>query len=92
MRKSDDLTPLPAWKQKRAALAARWRGARDSRVRAYAILRKAGRKGLTLAISVVGAILVSFGAWQVYAPAGFVAGGILLWVIQWNYGGEGSDG
>ena len=58
----------------------------------YATLRKAGRRGLTLAISVVGAILVSYGAWQVYGPAGYLLGGALLWVIQWNYGNEGSDG
>lgn len=92
MKQRDDLKPLPAWKRKRAEWLAAWRRSRVSRVRRYATLRKAGRKGLTLAISVVGAILVSFGVWQMYAPAGFLAGGILLWVIQWNYGSERGDG
>lgn len=50
-----------------------------------------GRRALTLAISLLGAMLVSYGVWQVYAPAGFVTGGILLWAVQWNYG-EGGKG
>lgn len=29
---------------------------------------------------------------MIYAPAGFIVGGLLVWAIQWNYGDEGSDG
>jgi hypothetical protein len=87
------LDPLPRWRQRRAALVAWWRRSRDSRQRAARNLANAGRKGLTLAISVLGAILVSYGVWTIYAPAGYVVGGALLWTLQWNYGGrEGSDG
>jgi hypothetical protein len=93
MKKRDpDLTPLPVWKQHRARLVAWWRRSSDRRQRALKDLRKAGRRGLTLAISVVGATLVSYGVWDMYPPAGFVTGGALLWAIQWNYGSEGSDG
>lgn len=45
---------------------------------------------MTLAISMLGAILVAYGVWAIYAPAGYITGGILLWAVQWNYGG--SDG
>lgn len=41
---------------------------------------------MTLAISVLGATLVGYGVWMIYAPAGFIVGGIMLWVLQWNYG------
>jgi hypothetical protein len=93
MRKRDpDLTPLPRWRQHRAALVAWWRRSKNQRQRALKDLGKAGRRALTLAISVLGAILVSYGAWSVYAPAGWIVGGGLLWAIQWNYGDEGSDG
>jgi hypothetical protein len=89
-RKRDPLLdPLPKWEQRRRALVAWWRRSRDSRRNAYRNLKKAGRKGLTLAISVVGATLVSFGVWSVYAPAGYITAGALLWAIQWNYGEEG---
>lgn len=91
MKRDSDLTPLPAWKQRQKALVAAWRRSRDSRVRRYATLRNAGRRGLTLAISVVGAMLVSFAVWQMYAPAGYAVGGLLVWALQWNYGKEGSD-
>lgn len=86
------LDPLPKWKQHRARLVAWWRRSRDQRRNAYTSLKKAGRKGLTLAISVVGATLVSYGVWSVHHPAGYVTAGVLLWAVQWNYGDEGSDG
>lgn len=89
-RKRDPLLdPQPKWRQIQARLVAWWRRSRDSRRNAYRNLKKAGRKGLTLAISVVGATLVSFGVWSVYAPAGYITAGALLWAIQWNYGEEG---
>lgn len=36
-------------------------------------------------------MLVSFAVWQMYAPAGYGVGGLLVWALQWNYGKEGSD-
>lgn len=37
-------------------------------------------------------MLVAYGLWDVYAPAGYVTGGILLWAIQWNYGDKEGQG
>jgi len=91
-RSDPDLTPLPRWRQHRAALVAWWRRSKNQRQRALKDLRKAGRRGLTLAISVVGAILVAYGAWSVYAPAGWIIAGCLLWAVQWNYGDERGSG
>ena len=87
-----DLRPQPRWKQHRAALVAWWQRSRDRRQRAYTNLKTTGRRALTLAISLVGATLVSYGAWMIYAPAGMVIGGLLLWAIQWNYGSERGSG
>lgn len=87
-----DLRPQPKWRQQRDRLIASWRRSRDRRSSAYRNLKKAGRKGLTLAISVVGATLVSYAAWMIYAPAGYGIGGILLWAIQWNYGDKEGEG
>ena len=88
-RRDPLLDPQPKWRQHRDRLVASWRRSRDSRRNAYRNLKKAGRKGLTLAISVLGATLVSFGVWSVHHPAGYVVAGLLLWAIQWNYGEEG---
>lgn len=93
MKKRDPLLdPLPVWKQRRSALVAWWRRSRDRRRVLAGNLKKAGRRGLTLAISVLGATLVSYGVWSIYAPVGYITAGLLLWAIQWNYGDEGSDG
>ena len=32
-------------------------------------------------LALTGAILMAFGAWQVYPPAGFILGGLLLLVV-----------
>lgn len=88
-RSSTEFKPLPWWKQRRNASLAAWQRSADRRRRRVAALRKAGRKAVTLAISGSGAILVSYGAWMIYAPAGYLAGGLILWAIQWNYGDEG---
>jgi hypothetical protein len=40
----------------------------------------------------LGVMLVSFGVYSIYAPAGYVVGGVLLWALQWNYGQEEGDG
>jgi hypothetical protein len=39
---------------------------------------------LTLAISVLGATLISYGVWLVYVPAGFVTGGFMAWLLLWS--------
>ena len=99
----DDLTPLPAKEQEKREKAARrarsrvlrrekWLQGRDRRQRAYRSFKAAGRRALTLAISVLGATLVGYGVWMIYAPAGFIVGGLVLWILQWNYGSKGSDG
>lgn len=93
MKKRDPLLdPLPRWKQKRAALVAWWRRSRDRRRQAVQGLAKAGRTGATIAISVAGATLISYGVWQLHHSAGYVTAGILLWAVQWNYGKEEGDG
>lgn len=88
----DDLRPLPWYRQRLAQTRAWWVRSRNRRQDAYRNLKTAGRKGLTLAISVVGATLVSFGVYSTYAPAGYVVGGVLLWMIQWNYGEQKGSG
>lgn len=93
MKKRDPLLdPQPKWKQHRARVVAWWRRSRDQRQRSLKNLKNAARRALTLAISVVGATLVGYGVWMIYAPAGFIVGGFVLWILQWNYGSEGSDG
>ena len=91
-KRDPDLTPLPVWRQRLARFLAWWGGSRDRRSIAYRNLKKAGRRGLTLAISLLGATLVSFGVWSVHHPAGYVTAGVLLWAVQWNYGDQEGDG
>lgn len=62
-----------------------WRRTRDQRQRAFTAFKSASAKVLTLAISVLGATLVSYGAWMIYAPAGFIVGGLLTWVLLWSH-------
>lgn len=92
MKPDPSLTPLPRWKQRQHALVAAWRRSKDRRSKAYQTLKKAGRRGLTLVVSVVGATLVSYGVWSLHSSAGYVVAGLLLWAIQWNYGEEEGDG
>ena len=73
-------------------MVARWHRSKDRRSRACRSLGNAGRRGLTLAISMLGAMLVSYGVWSIYAPAGFMAAGVLLWAVQWNYGDKEGEG
>ena len=88
----EEFKPLPRWKQRRAALVAWWHRSRDQRRTALHTLRKTGRRALTLAISVLGAILISYGVYTVHASAGYVTAGLLLWAVQWNHGKEEGDG
>lgn len=92
MKRDPDLTPLPKWKQNRARVVAWWRRSRDRRRTTLRNLRKTGRKAVTLAISLAGATLISYGVWSLHHAAGYVVAGVLLWAVQWNYGDEGSDG
>lgn len=86
MRKSDpDLTPLPKWKQRRAALVAWWRRTKNQRQRAYKSFKSTASKALTLAISVLGGTLISFGVYSVYPPAGYAMGGLICWFLQWSH-------
>lgn len=93
-KKFDPLTdPLPAYRRHLARAKGWWLRTGNQRSETLRTLRKAGRRGLTLAISLLGLTLVSFGVYSIHAPAGYVTGGILLWALQWNYGSrEGSDG
>lgn len=73
----DDLKPLPRHVQW-------WRRTRIQRQRAWKSFESVARKLLTLAIHVLGAILISYGVHQVYAPAGYVTGGIMCWLMLWS--------
>ena len=71
-----------------------WREGRIARARAWKSFKAVVAKVLTLAISVLGATLISFGVWQMYAPAGYIVGGALIWVLLWSHeqdrkGGQG---
>lgn len=85
----DDLTPLPAWRQRWNAHRDRWKKTRNRRKQRLAAFASLARRGLTLAISGTGATLVAIGVYQVFAPAGWIAGGLLLWAVQWNHGDRG---
>lgn len=75
---SDDLKPLPVWKQW-------WRRGRKQRQQAYVTMKSTVRTGLTLAITVVGATLISYGVWTACPSAGYVTGGVLVWVMLWSH-------
>ena len=91
-RRDPVLDPLPKWRQWLARGRHQWARSKDRRSNGYRNLKKAGRRGLTLAISMAGATLVSFGAYQIYAPAGYLTAGLLLWALQWNHGNEEGQG
>ena len=40
-------------------------------------------KILTPLVGVLGALLLSFGAWMIYPPAGYIAGGLLC--LPWSW-------
>jgi hypothetical protein len=82
--KERDLMPLPPWRQKWNRFRVNWVRTKNQRRIAYLSLIKLLKKGLTLAVSVLGAMLISFGAYQIYAPVGYVTGGLLCWVLVWS--------
>lgn len=74
----DDPKPLPRRVQW-------WRETGDRRLAAYKSFKQGAAKVLTLAISVLGATLISAGVYQMYPPAGYIVGGILCWVLLWSH-------
>lgn len=81
----DDLKPLPAWRQRLAQFRAWWKRSRYQRQKRYRTLGIAVQKLLTLAISVLGATLISYGAYLIYAPLGYITGGMLAWLLLWSH-------
>lgn len=77
MRRDADLVPLPVWKQK-------WRAGADRRKAAAVAFVSLVRSVVELAFSMLGAILVAYGVWMIYAPAGYITGGLMCWVVQWS--------
>lgn len=76
--KARDLTPLPPLKRW-------WRSTERRR-------REAGRRTLavlggllTVAASVLGGTLISFGVYRIYEPAGLMVGGLVVWLLQWSH-------
>lgn len=84
-RSRTDLKPLPTWQRRSRELRAWWRRKRIARQIAYKSFKVQVAKLLTLAISVVGATLISYGVYDVYAPAGYVVGGIMCWLLLWSH-------
>lgn len=62
-----------------------WRRTRDQRKTALTTLVKLAATLLTLAVSVLGAILISYGVYTVYTPAGYIVGGLMCWLLQWSH-------
>ena len=73
-----DLTPLPRRVQY-------WRRTKNQRHAALKTLKTTAAALVVLAVSVLGAILVSYGVYQVYPPAGFVTGGLMCWLLLWSH-------
>lgn len=80
-----DPKPLPKWRQW-------WHRTADRRRRGGKILASAGRRALTLAISVLGVMLISYGVWSIHHPSGFIVAGLLVWAVQWNHGDREGEG
>lgn len=76
--------PLPTWQRRARELAAYWRRTKNRRRETRKSFESGAAKLLTLAISVLGGILISYGVYQVYAPAGFVTGGFMCWLLLWS--------
>lgn len=74
----NDLKPLPRHVQW-------WRKSKNRRRAALTTFKNATARALTLAISVAGAMLISYGVYSVYPPAGLLVAGVLVWVLQWSY-------
>lgn len=75
---ASDLEPLPRRVQY-------WRRTKNQRQAALKTLKSTAAALLILAVSVLGAILVSYGVYQVYPPAGYVTGGLMCWLLLWSH-------
>lgn len=75
---TDDMTPLPRRVQW-------WRRTKIQRQAALTTLKTMTAALLTLAVSVLGAILISYGVYQVYVPAGYFVGGAMCWLLLWSH-------
>lgn len=57
------------------------------------LLRNIVLRACEFAVPVVGATLIAYGAWLISPPAGFIVGGVLLFVVEHvlerNDGGRG---
>lgn len=73
-----DLVPLPRRVQW-------WRSTADRRRSAWVSLQSVARSLLTIAITVLGGTLISFGVYSVYRPAGFVVAGLICWLLLWSH-------
>lgn len=74
----NDLTPLPRRVQW-------WRRTKNQRRAALTTLKSIAAALLVLAVSVTGAMLISYGVYSVYAPAGYVVGGLMCWLLLWSH-------
>lgn len=74
----DDLTPLPRRVQW-------WRRTKNQRRAALTTLKSTAAALLVLAVSAAGAMLISYGVYSVYAPAGYVVGGLMCWLLLWSH-------
>jgi len=75
-----DLVPLNRGQR----LIAWWRRSANRRRNARQSIVKAAPAVWWFAISVAGAILIAFGAYQIYAPSGYIVGGLLAWLLVWS--------
>ncbi len=82
---NDDMIPQPRWKQRRDRMVAWWRKSRIRRQAALTSLRNAGAQALSLAISTAGGMLISYGVYTLYAPAGRVVAGLMCWLLLWSF-------
>jgi hypothetical protein len=81
--------PLPKWRQHWAKVRSEWRKGRDRRQKAWRTLRTAGSKAVGFAFEGAGATLISFGVHEMYRPAGYVTGGLLVWILLWSVKQDG---
>ena len=82
---TNDLKPLSTYQQYLRHWKAVWHRTRYRRQTAYKTFKTGVAKLLTLAVSVLGATLIAYGVYQVYAPAGYVTGGIMCWLLLWSH-------
>lgn len=56
--------------------------------KSYALFRWA----LTFSLSLVGVLLIAYGVYRIYEPAGFIAAGLGAWAIEWRLDDDESAG